>query len=88
MDKDKLQDLIYALEGIDTWDLNTPATRSKVHKLVPKLIKALKDVALESKCENCDGRGFLTGTTVGPGGATGKCADCKGTGSKYYFLEL
>ncbi len=88
MDANKLQDLIYAAEGIDTWDLNDPRNCKMVAKLAPKLIETLKEVGLEVKCANCDGRGFLTGATGGPVQTRGKCPECKGTGSKYAFLEV
>jgi len=88
MDAEKLQDLIMAAGGIDTWDLTDARNRAMVAKLAPKLVEALREVASEVKCSECSGRGYLTGATGGPVQTRGKCPKCKGTGSKYYFLEL
>jgi hypothetical protein len=88
MDTNKLQDLILATEGIDTWDLTDARNRAMVAKLAPKLVEALKETALEVKCPECHGRGYLTGSTAFEGCKRGKCPECKGTGSKYYFLEV
>ena len=88
MDATKLQDLILATEDMATWDLDDPSKRHHFFKLAPKLVEALKEVALEVKCEECTGRGYLTGTTAFPNHTRGKCSKCKGLGSKYYFLEL
>jgi RecJ-like exonuclease len=88
MNATKLQDLILATEGMDTWDLKDSKNRSRVARLTPKLIKALKEVALEVKCEECHGRGFITGATSSPVYTRGKCDVCKGTGNKYFFLEV
>ena len=88
MDANKFQDLIMATEGIGTWDLTDRVRAIHMAKLAPKLVEALKEVGLEVKCENCDGRGFLTGSTSGAVQTRGKCPVCKGTGSKYFFLEV
>jgi len=88
MDANKLQDLMHAVDGMGTWDLTDPRNCAIIAKLAPKLVEALKEVGSEVKCENCHGCGVITGATGGPVQTRGKCGVCKGTGSKYLFLEV
>jgi len=88
MNANKLQDLILAMEDAGKWDLKDVRNQAMLTRLVPKLVETLKEVGLEVKCDNCSGRGYLTGTTGGEIQTRGKCPKCKGTGSKYFFLEV
>lgn len=88
MDIRKLQDLFMAVEGIESWDLKDLKNQAAIRRIMPKLLNALKEVALEVKCAECHGRGYLTGATGFEQHKRGKCPACRGTGSKYYFLEL
>ena len=75
----KLQDLVFAAESITNSESNS--------KLIANLLHALKEIALEVKCTECDGRGYLTGVTAFKNHAIGKCPRCAGTGKKYFIIN-
>jgi len=89
MNATKLEDLINAAEDLTEHIGGTVfVDAQRATRLLPKLVKALKEVGLEVKCDNCGGKGYITGATGGPVQTRGKCDVCKGTGSKYPFLEV